>query len=222
MFDKMVFGLLLLLISSGMGLGIAKNNKNQTDNPSMSSDQIQYSGVLKWDADPSTLQSTVSHLSMDEIVNRGNDFINNYKTGIEIVRVIETPRYFYIAFRETATGVGAFELLANPVTGQMEIENGPSQFWNTKYGVWGSGKSMNNGVSAGQALSNAFMFLKKENALASIDPDPIAFYGYYSFFEHQDGQIIGVISVNGYTGEVEPHTWLGKVLQTREFSNKNS
>jgi hypothetical protein len=222
MVNKIVFGLLVVLISSGMGLGIVKNVKNKSDYQFPQSNQVQYSNDLKWDSPSSTQLPSTPHLSMDEIIKAGNEFISNYKTGIELVRIIETSKYFYIAFRETGSGIGAFELLADPVTGQMGFETGPSQFWNTKYGVWGSGKDMVNTVSTGQAQNNAIMFLKKENPLASLDPDPIDFHGYYSFFERQDNQIVGVLSVNGITGEVEQHDWLGKVLQIRDLNKNNS
>jgi hypothetical protein len=150
------------------------------------------------------------------------DFATNYKTEVEIVRIIETTQYFYVVLRESATGVGAFELLVDPITGKIGIENGPSQFWNTKYGIWGNGKSTINGISAGQALNKAFTLTSKKNPPSSIDPQPVMFNGYYSFFEKENDQIVGVISVNGFTGEVEPHTWLGKVLQVREFNKLKS
>ena len=222
MLNKMVFGLLVLLISSGMGLGIAKNLKNKADYPPVPADLQKISGEFKWNSVTPGQNQTGPHLSMDEITKLGNDLISNYQTGIELVRIIETTNYFYMIFRETATGIGAFELLVDPVTGQMGFETGPSQLWNTKYGIWSSGKYMSNVISEVQAQYNAAKFLKNENPMASIDPKPVVFHGYYSFLEVQDGQIIGVLSVNGFNGDITPHDWLGKVLQTREFSNNKS
>ncbi|HEX7555768.1 MAG TPA: hypothetical protein VF338_04020 [Leptolinea sp.] len=218
MIHKFALGLLVVLIGSGMSMGISANIQHQIDNPPLPSDQIQYSGDFKWDT--TTQPTSGPRLSMDAIASMAQNFSAQYKTGIEIVQIIETTKYFYISFRETASGVGAFELLANPVTGQMGIENGPSQFWNTKYGVWGSGKSITNGISSAQAQNIAFQYLKSNDPLVNLDPEPIAFYGYYSFTERLGDKITGVLSVNGYSGEVEPHTWLGNILQTKDFTKK--
>jgi hypothetical protein len=222
MFDKLVFGLLVLLIGSGMGLGIGKDIKHQAENPSVSLNQIQSIGNMKWDTTSEDKQSSGTHLSMDEIRKVGEEFVKQYKTDVELIRIIETSKYFYIVFQEKTTGTGAFELLADPITGKMGFETGPSQLWNTKYGMWGSGSSMINGIPLNQALNNAAQFSKKEDPSTSVSPDPISFNGYYSFLTFQNGKINGVVSVNGFTGEVQPHSWLGKVLQSREYTKSIS
>jgi hypothetical protein len=222
MVNKIAFGLLVVLISSGMGLGIAKNVETKENNLFLHSNQIQYANNLVIGAPTDAQHPTGPHLSMDEIIKAGNEFVANYKTGIQLVRIIETSKYFYMAFRETGSGIGAFEILADPVTGQFGLETGPTQLWNTKYGFWGSSNVMNNNIPREQAQFRAMTYLKNQNSASSIDPDPIVFYGYYTFFERQADQIIGVISVNGFTGDVEPHSWLGNVLQTKEFSSNKA
>jgi hypothetical protein len=36
--------------------------------------------------------------------------------------------------------------------------------------------------------------------------------GYYTLDVNRDDQPVGMLSVNGYTGAVWPHTWHGKLL----------
>jgi hypothetical protein len=43
-----------------------------------------------------------------------------------------------------------------------------------------------------------------------------AFYGYHTLHTVKDGEIVGMLSVNGYTGQVFPHTWHGELLRISE------
>jgi hypothetical protein len=46
---------------------------------------------------------------------------------------------------------------------------------------------------------------------------PDAFYGYYTFHFLKQGKIDGMLSVNGYGGQVWYHTWHGEFIQARDF-----
>ncbi len=50
--------------------------------------------------------------------------------------------------------------------------------------------------------------------LAVAEPD--RFYGYYTLHTLRDGEIEGMLSVNGYTGEVWYHAWHGPFIQIQE------
>jgi hypothetical protein len=43
-----------------------------------------------------------------------------------------------------------------------------------------------------------------------------AFYGYYTMDVSRGDQIYGMLSVNGYTGEVWYHTWHGEFIRMEE------
>ena len=47
---------------------------------------------------------------------------------------------------------------------------------------------------------------------------PDAFYGYYTFHFLKGGQIAGMLSVNGSTGQVWFHSWHGHFIQARELA----
>lgn len=40
-----------------------------------------------------------------------------------------------------------------------------------------------------------------------------AFYGYYTLHVLRDGDVVGMLSVNGFTGQVFPHTWHGDFVE---------
>ncbi len=46
-----------------------------------------------------------------------------------------------------------------------------------------------------------------------------AFYGYYTLHTLRDGQIEGMLSVNGYNGAVWYHNWHGPFIQMKEFEH---
>jgi len=43
------------------------------------------------------------------------------------------------------------------------------------------------------------------------------FYGYYTIDFMIDGKIVGMLSVNAYTGQVWYHSWHGAFIQETEF-----
>ena len=49
--------------------------------------------------------------------------------------------------------------------------------------------------------------------ILTADEHADPFYGYYTLHVNRDGQTVGMLSVNGYTGQVFPHTWHGKLLE---------
>ncbi len=46
-----------------------------------------------------------------------------------------------------------------------------------------------------------------------------AFYGYYTIHVLKNGQVYGMLSVNGYTGQVWYHTWHGDFIGMRELES---
>jgi hypothetical protein len=132
--------------------------------------------------------------------------------------------------------------------GIIHPEQGPNMMWNTKYGHmagwgpmgggWGPGGGMMGGMMGGgswgyrpySGVPTAEMPVTTDDAkdiaqtyLASYLPgssveDPDTFYGYYTLHVLRDGKIYGMLSVNGYTGQVWYHTWHGTFIQTKELA----
>jgi len=137
--------------------------------------------------------------------------------GFEISEIMEFEYNFYVVYVEKSSGVHAFEALIDPFTGDLYPEPGPSVMWNTKYGMmsgvlWGAssgGSPMT--VTESQAKDFAQSFLDGYLPGSKVQ-DAERFYGYYTLDFTRNGKIYGMVSVNGYTGQVWYHSWHGRYL----------
>ncbi|HEX9117424.1 MAG TPA: hypothetical protein VGA61_15250, partial [Anaerolineae bacterium] len=160
--------------------------------------------------------------------------LNN--SDLAIAEVMIFSNNAYVAVKETSTGRGAFELLVDPASQVAYPEHGPNMMWNLKYGglnrqymMGGRGYGMMGSwgdqswnppdpsaampVTAGQAVQYAQKYLDANIAGAAAASDPMQFYGYYTLDFSRDGKIIGMLSVNGYSGQVFLHTWHGTFIE---------
>jgi len=158
--------------------------------------------------------------------------LNNEDLYLKEIMVFNENAYAVIA--ETSTGKGAMELLVNPAKSSVIPEIGPNRMWNTKYGhMMNSNCGQNqqgicannqlstaviteNSVSAEQALQYGQEYLDENITGASVADDATEFYGYYSMDYLIDGKPAGMLSVNGFTGQVWLHTWHGTFIEEWE------
>jgi hypothetical protein len=162
--------------------------------------------------------------------------------NLEVAEVMEFASNYYAEVRERDTGVGAMELLVDKGSGQVYPEPGPNMMWNTKYGMMSGGRGMGgmmgpggHGMMGGQpfqqnpgSATGTDMTVGPEQAreiandyLGRVSPGTEAgeaerFYGYYTLHTEKDGQITGMLSVNGYSGEVWYHSWHGPFIAMEE------
>ena len=153
----------------------------------------------------------------------------NYEDpDLEVVELMEFEKNFYAQVAEKSTEINAFELLIDPYTGAVWPEYGPNMMWNTKYGhMSGMGGMMNQGwggkgigeptadmpVGLDQARKNAQAYLDARKSGLTIEDGTDVFYGSYTVHTlDKDGNTVGMLSVNGYTGRVWYHTWHGKFI----------
>lgn len=153
-------------------------------------------------------------------------------TSLKVAEIMVFDNNAYVAVTESQTGQGAFELLVDPYSPQFAYpEYGPNMMWNLKYGGMAHGGMMSgrggmgmmgnwNGrnttqpntsaqmnITQAQAINFAQIYLDQFVPGATAATDPLAFYGYYTLDFEKNGQVIGMLSVNGFTGQVFPHTW---------------
>nr|HID14712.1 hypothetical protein [Anaerolineae bacterium] len=92
--------------------------------------------------------------------------------------------------------------------------------WNTKYGHmgrwWGGTPGGEMTVTSAQARQYAQQYLDRYLPGTTVAEEADAFYGYYTIHVLRDGQIYGMLSVNGYTGQVWYHTWHGDFIGMTE------
>ena len=71
-------------------------------------------------------------------------------------------------------------------------------------------------VTAEQAVQYAQQYLDNNYTGAIAADDPTQFYGYYTLDFSKDGKIIGMLSVNGFSGQIFLHTWHGMFIEEAE------
>jgi hypothetical protein len=165
--------------------------------------------------------------------------------NLEVGEVMEFANNYYAEVEEKDTGIGAMELLINRPGSRVYPEPGPNMMWNTKYGMMSgsggygrmmgpNGGGMMGGSSASASVQNApgnttdKMDVSPEQArkiadayLSRVSPgtkaeQPERFYGYYTIDTEKDGKTVGMLSVNGYSGEVWYHSWHGPFIAKQE------
>lgn len=72
-------------------------------------------------------------------------------------------------------------------------------------------------VTAEQAIQNAQKYLDANVSGSTAATDPIQFYGYYTLDFEKNGKVAGMLSVNGYSGQVFLHTWHGTFVEESEI-----
>ncbi|MCG2767454.1 MAG: hypothetical protein L6435_03625 [Anaerolineae bacterium] len=140
---------------------------------------------------------------------------------LHVTEVMEFERNYYAIVAEEETNIGAMELLVDKSSGVVTPEPGPNMMWNVEYG-------MHRGGMMGAAWDDAEMLISPEQArditqewLHANFPSreagtPDQFYGYYTLHFLKDGQIEGMLSVRGSTGDVWYHSWHGDFVQMTE------
>ncbi|NIS81058.1 MAG: hypothetical protein GTO14_12810 [Anaerolineales bacterium] len=166
-------------------------------------------------------------------VSEAEDVLEKYLSGLgnadlTLGEVMVFDNHAYAQLIEQSTGIGAMEVLVDPVTGAVSPEFGPNMMWNLKYspmagaGMMGmmGGSNMEDPptempVTADEALRIAQRYLDAYVAGAEAD-EAYPFYGYYTLHINKSGPTVGMLSVNGFTGGVFLHTWHGRLIDMSE------
>ena len=188
-------------------------------------------GTSLYGVEPITLEQAREQLT-DYLAARGDE-------NLRLDEIMIFDNHAYAEIVEADSGIGAMELLVDPVTGAVYPEHGPSVMWNLKYspmadfGGYGMMGGMMGGragasglqsfepsadmpVSSQQAIEAAqrYLDLYLPGSVASDEVDP--FYGYYTLHILRDGAIVGMLSVNGYSAQVFLHSWHGDFVEMAE------
>jgi hypothetical protein len=148
---------------------------------------------------------------------------------LEVIGLMEFEQNFYAQVAEKSTGVNACELLIDPYTAAVQPEYGPNRMWNTKYGQMSDmgGMMPSNSmdglapvqptakmpVTGEQASRLAQQYLDAQKTTLMVETGLDVFYGYYTLHTlDKAGNTVGMLSVNGYSGQVWYHVWHGKFI----------
>ena len=149
--------------------------------------------------------------------------------GFKVGEIMAFSNNDYVLVEDT-TGKPAFELLADPNGRWLVPEPGPNMMWNTNYGMmrgisvpgcpWAatsaSGATGSHFLTAAQAKTRADAWLSQQYA-GRVTADATALPGYFTIDVTQDGQKVGMLSVNQTTGAVWYHTWHATFLADQDF-----
>lgn len=179
-------------------------------------------------------------LSIEQAEGAVKDYLNQLgDENLEIKEVMIFDNHAYVEIAEKDTGIGAMEVLVDPVSLAVYPEPGPNMMWNLKYGMmsgyqhggmmggmmdanglWGSAKPQDTEssmpVSPDEAVSIAQQYLEQSLPGTQAGSEADVFYGYYTIHVERDGNIAGMLSVNGYTKQVFLHTWHGDFVEMSE------
>lgn len=72
-------------------------------------------------------------------------------------------------------------------------------------------------VTPEQAIEYAQKYIDTNISGATAATDAIKFYGYYTLDFEKDGKVAGMLSVNGYSGQVFLHAWHGTFIEESEI-----
>ncbi|MBN2046408.1 MAG: hypothetical protein JW750_01095 [Anaerolineaceae bacterium] len=145
-----------------------------------------------------------------------------------IEEIMIFDNHAYVELYEIDSGYGAMEWIVDEDTLKIRPEMGPNMMWNLKYGHMRGGmmggyrgyRSFDPAempVSTADAVRLAQDYLNDEGSGLFADDHASVFYGYYTLHVlDADGGITGMLSVNGFDGDVFYHTWHGEFIEMSE------
>ena len=162
--------------------------------------------------------------------------LNNSDLALGEIMIFDNHAYAQII--DESIDTGAFEVLVDPTSGSVYPEPGPNMMWNTEYGMMSGnnfgmmGESQYGGMMGGNMMGNfgyapdAAINITAEEAITTAqeyleaylpgktaDETADTFPGYYTLHVLEDGETIGMLSVNAYSGQVFLHSWHGNFIE---------
>ena len=188
-------------------------------------------GTSLYGVEPITLEQAQGALG-DYLATRGDE-------NLQLGEIMIFDNHAYAEIVEADSGVGAMELLVDPVTLSVYPEHGPNMMWNLKYspvadfGGYGMMGGMMGGWAGASGLQSfepsADMPIGPQQAIEAAQryldlylPGSVAsdevdlFYGYYTLHVLRGGETVGMLSVNGYSAQVFLHSWHGDFVEMSE------
>jgi hypothetical protein len=193
------------MMGSGRGPGMVRNNQG-------------------WEDDCPMVEGHVAPVSGGTSIEDAQEaveiYIEDWDEELEIAELMEFEENYYAIVREHSTGIGAMELLVDKATGIVNPEMGPNMMWNARYGMHRRGmmgvSRETNSIAEDRAVEIAQTWLDKNKPGVTTEEHADPFYGYYTIHTVKDGEIEGMLSVHGGTGQVWYHSWHGAFIQMIE------
>jgi len=210
-----------------MGAGMMNGNAMMNGGTMIGSSMMENGG----------LYANATSLSLEAARQALDPFLQSYKNeDLAVGEIMIFDNHAYAEIVEQSTGIGAMEMLVDPVTLAVTPEHGPNMMWNLKYGTMaGYSGGMIGGpgmmgnftqtqpadipsempVTVEEAIESAQRYLDTYLPGTQVENQANPFYGYYTLHILRDSNVIGMLSVNGFTRQVFPHTWHGDFIEMR-------
>ncbi|MFW6102155.1 MAG: peptidase M4 [Chloroflexota bacterium] len=189
--------------------GYAPSGRGGGMGPGMMGDMPMMGGMMGY---YSGVPMPLSHEDAKAIADNYLAWLSNPE--LEIDELEEYSHNFYLSLVEKSTGRGAIEIIIDRYSGSYQPEP-QSMMWNGKYGMMGGSQQAQMTVTSESALIIAQDFL--DVVYPGTEGDEIvAYYGYYTIMTKLEGKHYGMLSVNGYSGDVWYHTWHGMFISEVE------
>jgi hypothetical protein len=184
-------------------------------------------GTMRCGGQSYAAPATGSTLSLEEVEAAVESYVDRLGyTNLHPTEVMEFEQNFYAIVAEEDTGIGAMEVLVDKSSGAVGPEPGPNMMWNAEYGMHRGGRmGMRRPLAEGMGgfgtgemtVAPAEAVELAQNWLNANLPGRTAgeadeFYGYYTLHFLKDGEIEGMLSVHGSTGDVWYHSWHGEFV----------
>jgi hypothetical protein len=184
--------------------------------------------------------SDVEPLTIAEVETAVTNYLSTLsQDNLTLGEIMIFTNHAYAQVLNSDSGLGAFELLVDPATGNVFPEPGPNMMWNTQYSMmsgFGGGMMGRNMMGGGMMRGNMMgRYGYAPDAEINITADEVVniaqeyldaylpgktannhadtFPGYYTLHILEDGETIGMLSVNTYTGQVFLHHWHGDFIE---------
>lgn len=222
--NKLLISSITLIVIGFLGLGITLT----AGSAGLRADNFGRSKAYKFEGqgfcntrNNNIFPSETKNLSFETVKALGQNYIERVGQDLKIAEIMEFSKNFYIEIVEADTGIGAMELLVDKPTGFIFPEYGPNMMWNLKYGMH---RRINNAdptvlpIDKQEAIEIAVEYLSRSVLNEYVGEDAEKFYGYYTIHTvDKDGNILGMLSVNGFSGDVWYHDWHGVFINMEEY-----
>ena len=167
--------------------------------------------------------------TLEQLTENVETLLENYSEPLKISMVyVFEDRDPYFLITEVETDRGAMELRASVRSGVVYAERSIANIWNVKYTqrmgnrrIIGSGMmggyyrdyDLDNELTHEEAVEIAenYVTLKMEGIV--LDANHHTFYGYFAFHLLKDREIVGILRVNGFDGEVSLSRFTGALVE---------
>lgn len=223
-------GIVLALGAASLGYAGGQTDRARSYGPGMMGGGTPggYSqGIMGWGMMGGGFGGLDSSLRRAVDIKKAQVLVADYLAGLsnknlKIDEIMEFEYNLYALIEETDTGKGAFELLIDPFNGVVRPEFGPNMMWNAKYGMMGAqpGAVRQNAIGAEEAKRIAGEYLARVRGDGPYEFSANEFYGYYTLDAKKNGMILGMLSVNAFSGQTWYHTWHGGFIAEQEGMSK--